>query len=63
MSAFKTSTGYQVIEDWMRSKEQQPFNFQYITWEYVDRWFRALYTDPGNVEPEPEPEPPGRTDP
>ena len=32
MSKFKNSTGYKIIENWMRQNEWQPFDFQYKTW-------------------------------
>lgn len=46
MSAFKTSAGYQVIEDWMKSKEQQPFEFQYRTWEKYSRDYSGMVVAP-----------------
>lgn len=46
MSVFKTSTGYQVIENWMKSKEHQPFEFQYRTWEKYSRNYSGMVVAP-----------------
>jgi ATP-dependent Lhr-like helicase len=46
MSTFKTSPGYEVIENWMAQKEQKPFDFQYRTWEKYSRGYSGMVVAP-----------------
>jgi ATP-dependent Lhr-like helicase len=46
MSAFKESTGYQVIQHWMAEKGNEPFSFQYRTWEKYSRGYSGMVIAP-----------------
>ncbi len=46
MSAFKESAGYQVIQHWMAEKGNEPFSFQYRTWEKYSRGYSGMVIAP-----------------
>ena len=46
MSTFKTTEGYQIIENWMHSKNQEPFSFQYKTWQKYHSGYSGLVVAP-----------------
>ena len=46
MSPFKTSEGYQVIQHWMVEKGNEPFSFQYRTWEKYSRGYSGMVIAP-----------------
>lgn len=46
MSAFKESTGYRVIQHWMTEKGNEPFSFQYRTWEKYSRGYSGMVIAP-----------------
>ncbi len=46
MKKFKTSSGYQVAENWMQEKGNKPFSFQYRTWEKYSRGYSGMVVAP-----------------
>jgi ATP-dependent Lhr-like helicase len=46
MSAFKSSPGYKVIENWMAQKNHEPFQFQYRTWQKYSQGYSGMVVAP-----------------
>ncbi|MGB3607942.1 ligase-associated DNA damage response DEXH box helicase [Psychroserpens sp.] len=45
-TAFKTSEGYKIIENWMASKGQKPFKFQEQTWAKYQNGYSGMVVAP-----------------
>ena len=46
MGKFNNTEGYQVIENWMNSKNHEPFSFQYQTWQKYNAGYSGLVVAP-----------------